>query len=204
MKAVILLSGGLDSATVLAIARAEKRACIALSFAYGQRHEIELKAAKRVAQAAGGRGHVAYTLDLRQFGASALTGDIAVPKDEVGKPGIPVTYGYVSDAHDGHGVSGNQHFAYGPGEAGYVQQLHDYDTAFQQFFDRLAALLGRHVVVERSGGSLPVTGLLRRHFPDARFVHMCRDGPDCALSMSRFPPSRIMYISASGSGQWPA
>jgi len=53
--------------------------------------------------------------------------------------GIPVTYAYISDAHDGHGNSGSQHFAYGPGEAGYVQQLHDYDTAFQQFFDRLAA-----------------------------------------------------------------
>ena len=53
--------------------------------------------------------------------------------------GIPVTYGYVSDAHDAHGTSGNIHFAYAPGEAGYVQQLHDYDTAFQQFFDRLAA-----------------------------------------------------------------
>ena len=53
--------------------------------------------------------------------------------------GIPVTYAYISDAHDGHGTSGNIHFAYGPGEAGYVQQLHDYDTAFQTFFDRLAA-----------------------------------------------------------------
>jgi hypothetical protein len=53
--------------------------------------------------------------------------------------GIPVTYGYVSDAHDGHGNSGNIHFAYAPGEAGYVQQLHDYDVAFQRFFDRLAA-----------------------------------------------------------------
>ncbi|MFY9561224.1 MAG: hypothetical protein WAQ52_13400 [Terriglobales bacterium] len=53
--------------------------------------------------------------------------------------GIPVTYAYISDAHDGHGVSGNIHFAYGPGEAGYVQQLHDYDVAFQKFFDRLAA-----------------------------------------------------------------
>jgi len=53
--------------------------------------------------------------------------------------GIPVTYAYISDAHDGHGNSGSQHFAYGPGEAGYVQQLHNYDTAFQQFFDRLAA-----------------------------------------------------------------
>ena len=53
--------------------------------------------------------------------------------------GIPVTYAYVSDAHDEHGTSGNIHFAYGPGEAGYTQQLHEYDLAFQQFFDRLAA-----------------------------------------------------------------
>ena len=53
--------------------------------------------------------------------------------------GIPVTYGYLSDAHDAHGTAGNIHFAYAPGEAGYVQQLHDYDLAFQQFFDRLAA-----------------------------------------------------------------
>jgi hypothetical protein len=53
--------------------------------------------------------------------------------------GIPVTYAYISDAHDGHGNSGNIHFAYAPGEAGYVQQLHDYDVAFQQFFDRMAA-----------------------------------------------------------------
>ena len=53
--------------------------------------------------------------------------------------GIPITYAYISDAHDGHGTSGNIHFAYGPGEAGYVQQLQDYDQAFQTFFDRLAA-----------------------------------------------------------------
>jgi hypothetical protein len=53
--------------------------------------------------------------------------------------GIPVTYAYVSDAHDAHGTSGNIHFAYAPGEAGYVQQLHDYDQAFESFFNRLAA-----------------------------------------------------------------
>jgi predicted transcriptional regulator len=52
---------------------------------------------------------------------------------------IPVTYAYISDAHDGHGISGKDHYAYGPGEAGYVQQLHEYDQAFQTFFDRLAA-----------------------------------------------------------------
>jgi hypothetical protein len=53
--------------------------------------------------------------------------------------GIPVTYAYISDAHDAHGTSGNIHFAYGPGESGYTQQLHDYDHAFEQFFNRLAA-----------------------------------------------------------------
>jgi predicted transcriptional regulator len=52
--------------------------------------------------------------------------------------GVPITYGYISDAHDGHGTSGNIHFAYGPGEAGYVQQLKDYDSAFDKFFNRLA------------------------------------------------------------------
>ena len=92
MKAVILLSGGLDSATVLAMACSEKRDCIVLSFAYGQRHEIELTAARRIAQSMKVREHVVYPLDLRVFGASALTADIAVPKDAVGAPGIPATY----------------------------------------------------------------------------------------------------------------
>jgi 7-cyano-7-deazaguanine synthase len=92
MKAVVLLSGGLDSATVLAIAKREKRECIALSFAYGQRHEIELAAARRVAQSMGVAEHVIYNLDLRVFGGSALTDDIGVPKDSVGAAGIPVTY----------------------------------------------------------------------------------------------------------------
>ena len=92
MKAVVLLSGGLDSATVLAIARAEGRERHALSFTYGQRHEIELAAARRVAIAEGVTEHIVYPLDLRRFGASALTSDIDVPKDAVGAPGIPITY----------------------------------------------------------------------------------------------------------------
>src|SRR2546427_460505 len=62
-----------------------------------------------------------------------------LPGSQMQEQGIPVTYAYVSDAHDGHGTAGNIHFAYGPGEEGYVQQLHEYDLAFQQFFDRLAA-----------------------------------------------------------------
>src|SRR5581483_8798726 len=92
MKAVVLLSGGLDSATVLAIAKHDRRDCIALSFAYGQRHDIELDAARRVAQSMGISEHVIYKLDLRVFGGNALTGDIDVPKDAAGAPGIPVTY----------------------------------------------------------------------------------------------------------------
>jgi 7-cyano-7-deazaguanine synthase len=92
MNAVVLLSGGLDSATVLAMATAEGRACHALSFIYGQRHEIELAAARRVAGAVGVVEHIVFPVDLRLFGGSALTGDVAVPKDAVGAPGIPVTY----------------------------------------------------------------------------------------------------------------
>jgi 7-cyano-7-deazaguanine synthase len=92
IRAVVLLSGGLDSATVLAIAKSEGRICHALTFQYGQRHEIELAAATRVARALHADEHVVYPLNLRVFGASALTAEIEVPKDAVGAPGIPVTY----------------------------------------------------------------------------------------------------------------
>src|SRR3954451_623965 len=92
MRAVILLSGGLDSATVLAIAKREQRECLAMSIIYGQRHEVEMRAARRVADAIGVDEHVVFPLDLRVFGASALTSDIDVPKDAVGAPGIPITY----------------------------------------------------------------------------------------------------------------
>ncbi len=91
-KAVILLSGGLDSATLLAIARRRGRSCFALSFDYGQRHEIELRAAEAVAAAAGVEVHKIFRIDLRQLGASALTSDIEVPRDGAGSGDIPVTY----------------------------------------------------------------------------------------------------------------
>ncbi|MBW3668534.1 MAG: 7-cyano-7-deazaguanine synthase QueC [Actinobacteria bacterium] len=92
---VVLLSGGLDSTTVLAIATAEGRRCYALSFDYGQRHAVELKAARGVAQHFGVADHVIVTTDLRVFGGSALTADVDVPKadsaEELGD-GIPITY----------------------------------------------------------------------------------------------------------------
>ena len=92
-KAVVLLSGGLDSATVLAIARREGYACHALSIDYGQRHRIELEAAVRVAAALGAAEHKTIRIDLTAFGGSALTDDkIAVPVQGVQKDGIPVTY----------------------------------------------------------------------------------------------------------------
>lgn len=91
-RAVVLLSGGLDSATVLAMARAQGHDCHCLSVDYGQRHRAELVAAARVAKALGAASHRTLTLDLRAFGGSALTDSaIDVPVDGVA-PGIPVTY----------------------------------------------------------------------------------------------------------------
>ena len=91
MPAVILLSGGLDSATVLAMATQQGFACHALSFEYGQRHSVEIKAAKLVAKDIDVASHVVSSIDLSLWGGSALTGDMEVPKDGVGD-GIPVTY----------------------------------------------------------------------------------------------------------------
>ncbi len=91
--AVVLLSGGLDSYTAAAIVRAEGFDLYALTVAYGQRHARELDAARAVAAALGVRRHVEVPLDLTTFGGSALTSDIAVPKDrDLGENGIPITY----------------------------------------------------------------------------------------------------------------
>jgi len=95
-KAVILVSGGLDSATTLAIARQMGFDCYALTFRYGQRHQIEIAAAKRIAKSLGAAQHRIVGIDLAQFGGSALTDSaISVPKDRgdlEGKGEIPVTY----------------------------------------------------------------------------------------------------------------
>lgn len=93
--AVVLLSGGLDSATCALIAKSEGFEVYAISFRYGQRHDGELTAAERVALAAAARKHIVVDIDLKQFGGSALTGDMAVPKkrsvEEMGDD-VPVTY----------------------------------------------------------------------------------------------------------------
>ena len=95
LRAVVLLSGGLDSATTLALASRTGFECYALTFDYGQRHRVELDAARRIAEAVGVARHEIVRFDLRQFGGSALTDDIRVPKDRPGAEiaeGIPVTY----------------------------------------------------------------------------------------------------------------
>jgi 7-cyano-7-deazaguanine synthase len=94
-RAVVLLSGGLDSSTVLAVAKSEGFVAFALSFRYGQRHSVELDAAERVAATIGVAAHVIADIDLRLFGGSALTADISVPKGrspEAMTNGIPITY----------------------------------------------------------------------------------------------------------------
>jgi 7-cyano-7-deazaguanine synthase len=93
--AIVLLSGGLDSTTVLAIAKAEGYSPYALSFRYGQRHAVELVAAAKVAEAQGVGRHVVADIDLRVFGGSALTSDVAVPKHDSAQDlaaDIPITY----------------------------------------------------------------------------------------------------------------
>ncbi|WP_142849431.1 7-cyano-7-deazaguanine synthase QueC [Telmatospirillum sp. J64-1] len=94
-KAIVLLSGGLDSATVLAIAKEQGFDPLAISFRYGQRHEAEIASARKVVEAAGVTRHVIVDMDLRVFGGSALTASIEVPKDrapEEMEADIPITY----------------------------------------------------------------------------------------------------------------
>lgn len=94
-RAVVLLSGGLDSTTTLAVARRDGHEPLAITFRYGQRHEIEVDAARRVARAANVADHVVADIDLRTFGGSALTSELAVPKDrplDQLSHGIPATY----------------------------------------------------------------------------------------------------------------
>jgi 7-cyano-7-deazaguanine synthase len=94
-RAVVLVSGGLDSATTLAVARRDGFECYAISFDYGQRHRFELEAARKVCESLGAAEHAVIQLDLRRFGGSALTAELEVPKDRdeaTMSAGIPITY----------------------------------------------------------------------------------------------------------------
>ena len=91
-RAVVLLSGGLDSTTTLAVARGDGHEVYAMTFAYGQRHAVEVEAARRIAKVARVADHVIVDIDLRAFGGSALTDNIPVPKHSASGRAIPVTY----------------------------------------------------------------------------------------------------------------
>ena len=143
-KAVVLLSGGLDSATVLAMAKARGFDCYTIGFDYGQKHNSELKAAYRIAEAFGDYPHKVIRLDLGSIGGSALTGDdIDVPVEGIGNSGIPVTYVparntvFLSIALGYGEVIGARHLFIGANAVDY-SGYPDCRPAFIERFERLA------------------------------------------------------------------
>ena len=193
-RAVVLLSGGLDSTTCLALARKAGFATYCLTFRYGQRHEGEIEAAREIAQRFGAAGHVVVDLDLRPFGGSALTSDIAVPKhthvNEIGTE-IPVTYvparntvflscalGYAESLHTGDIFIGVNALDY----SGYPDCRPEYIAAYQQ----MANLATKGAVT----GAQPVTihaPLL--HCTKAEIIRQGLDlGVDYSLTHSCYDP----------------
>ena len=173
-KAVVLLSGGLDSATVLAIARAEGYACHALSVDYGQRHGAELVAAARVASALGAVAHKVIRIDLAAFGGSALTdSSIAVPTGGVQAGAIPITYVPARNtillalALAWAEVLDAQHLFFGANAVDY-SGYPDCRPEFVQSFERLAnlatkaAVEGRPLTVHTPIISLTKADIVRR------------------------------------------
>jgi 7-cyano-7-deazaguanine synthase len=152
--AVVLLSGGLDSATTLAVARACGHSCHALSFDYGQRHAIELDAARRVARALGAAEHRVLVMPIGQFGHSALT-DTGIPVPEAPTDGIPVTYVparntvFLACALGYAEVLGAQHIYIGVNAVDY-SGYPDCRPEFIRAFESLANLATRAAVEGRS------------------------------------------------------
>ncbi len=191
-EAVVLVSGGLDSATVLAVARAEGYSLNALSFRYGQRHAVELDCAHRVAEAFGAARHAVLDIDLRAFGGSALTADIAVPKDRaLDAPGIPVTYVparntiFLSMALAWAEVLGAREIFIGVNALDY-SGYPDCRPAFIAAFERLAALATRAGVEE--GGAIQVRAPLIELGKGEIIRRGLALGVDYALTSSCYDP----------------
>ena len=203
-KAVVLFSGGLDSSTCLAMARAEGFEPHALSVSYGQRHSFELQAAARVAQAMSAPLKT-ITLDLRAIGGSALTDDIDVPKEGV-KPGIPVTYvparntvllalalGYaeVLDAHDLYiGVNAIDYSGYPDCRPAFIeafQKLADVATAHGPYRIHAPLLALSKAEIIRRGTALGVPYALTHscYDPDAE-GRACGRCDSCRLRAQGF------------------
>ena len=185
-RAVVLLSGGLDSATVLAIARSEGYDCHCLSLDYGQRHRAELTAAARVAAALGARAHRVVRLDLAAFGGSALTDtSIALPVGGV-QPGIPVTYVparntiLLSFALAWAEVLGAQHIFFGANAVDY-SGYPDCRPAFVSAFEAMANLATRAAIEgARLTVHVPVIDLAKADI----IRRGCALGVDYALTVS--------------------
>lgn len=198
-RAVVLVSGGMDSAVVLAEMRTAGFDCVALSFDYGQRHRVELDAAVAVARQLGAVDHRIARIDLRAFGGSALTADIPVPKDrapsEPGASAVPVTYVparntiFLSHALALAEVSGARHLGIGVNAIDY-SGYPDCRPAFIAAFELLANLATREGIEACERG----TRWLRIHAPLLRLskgdiVRRGRDlGVDFAQTFSCYDP----------------
>lgn len=194
-KAVCLLSGGLDSATCLALARREGYECYALSFDYGQRHKIELAAAARVANALGAERHLVAKIGLDAFGGSALTSPIEVPKGrsagEMGA-GIPVTYVparntiFLSFALAWAEVLGSSHIFIGVNALDY-SGYPDCRPEFIEAYERMANLATKAGVEGRTQVEIH-TPLL--HLSKAEIVKLGQElGLDFGLTFSCYDPA---------------
>ncbi len=206
--AVVLLSGGLDSATTLAMARDQGFACHAISFNYGQRHEVELKAAKRVADHLGVASHRWVTIDLRAFGGSSLTDEIAVPKDRDEAQmaaTIPVTYVparntvFLSYALALAEVLGSGDIFIGVNAvdySGYPDCRGQYIRAFEQMANLAtkAAVEGRQMRIHTPLIDWPKTRIIQRGLElgvDYAITHSCYDPDSVGRACGRCDSCRL-------------
>jgi 7-cyano-7-deazaguanine synthase len=202
-KAVVLLSGGIDSATTLAVAESQGYELYALSFRYGQRHRVEIDAARRIARMIGVRKHLVMNLDLRKIGGSALTDDMNVPKRlsvaDITKK-IPVTYVparntiFLSFALAWAEVLGADHIFIGVNAldySGYPDCRPEYIRAFEKMA-RLATKAGvedkRRIkihapLIHMSKGQIIRTGI--KLGVDYRLTHSCYDPPAAGVACGR-------------------
>lgn len=195
--AIVLLSGGLDSATALAVAKRDGYTPFAMTFRYGQRHSVEIDAARRVASAQGVATHVVVDIDLRAWGGSALTGDDAVPKDRdvTAEGGIPVTYVparntiFLSFAVAWAEVVGARAIFIGVNAldySGYPDCRPEYIAAFQQMAN-LATRAGVEGAYNGEGGLVIEAPL--QHLTKTGIIELGRSlGVDYALTTSCYDP----------------